>query len=104
MDEFAPVKTVMRAKVRLNDIVRYASNPDGADYIFSAQYSNNPEDNNYSKYTPSANFKMWINNPIVEKNLNIGETYYVDFTKVDSELAAAAVLALQKSAEKTVIN
>ena len=75
---------VMRAKMRLiAEKVWADSAATGAKvYSFSAQYSNSPEDNSYSKYTPSASFEMTIDNPAVQAKLKLGATYYVDFTPV----------------------
>lgn len=73
---------VMRAKMRLVAEKIYADTAaTGAKvYTFQAQYSNSPEDNSYSKYTPSAQFEMTIDNPVVQAALKLGEVYYVDFT------------------------
>ncbi|MBN9116435.1 MAG: hypothetical protein J0I36_14490 [Pandoraea sp.] len=38
------------------------------------------EDNTYAKYSPSAEFKIHINNPSLLGQFKVGEKYYVDFT------------------------
>lgn len=50
--------------------------------ILTAQYSDNPDDNEYSMATPSGSVKMFISNPNVAGFFVQGEQYYMDFTKV----------------------
>lgn len=84
---------VMRAKLKISSIERYGSaenqsevlkmsavaakeyNPDGMD-----------EDNTYAKFSPSATFAITIANPALLGHFNPGETYYVDFTPVESHI------------------
>jgi len=47
----------------------------------NAQYSNkNPEDNTYSKATPSGHIAMTVTVPEVVDALPIGKAFYVDFS------------------------
>ena len=41
------------------------------------------ENNTFSKFTPSANLSMLVNNPALMDKFIVGEEYYVDFTKAD---------------------
>lgn len=41
------------------------------------------EDNTYAKWTPTANLSMTITNPALADKFAVGDTFYVDFTKVD---------------------
>ena len=50
----------------------------------SAVYSSDPNSENaqWSKWTPSANFRITIKNPAAIGKLSQGHEYYVDFTPV----------------------
>lgn len=39
------------------------------------------EDNNYAKWTPSAHLSMIIQNPNLFNSFEVGDKFYVDFTK-----------------------
>lgn len=54
----------------------------GTELSMWALYSDNPEDNTYSKYTPSGQITMIVDNPSAEEFFKPGEKYYLDFTKV----------------------
>ena len=41
------------------------------------------ENNTYSRWTPNANLKMVITNPALFGKFNVGEEYYLDFTKAE---------------------
>jgi hypothetical protein len=46
----------------------------------SAVYGNTEENKDWSKWTPSANFEIYINNPAAMDKLSRGHEFYVDFT------------------------
>jgi hypothetical protein len=41
-----------------------------------------PEDQRYSKATPSGELKMYVDNPAALEQLKLGQDYYLDFTPV----------------------
>lgn len=41
-----------------------------------------PEDERFQKATPSGSIEMQVDNPEALKQLEIGKSYYVDFTQV----------------------
>lgn len=43
------------------------------------------EDNTFAMWTPSADAKMTITNPALVGTFNTGDTFYVDFTKVENK-------------------
>jgi hypothetical protein len=43
-------------------------------------YGNTEENKQWCKYTPSASFKIYINNPAAMDKLSKGHEFYVDFT------------------------
>lgn len=78
---------VMRAKMTVRDRVQHDS--DSQTVTFSAVGRNDrypedgtDEDNDYARWTPNANLQMLISNPNLQGKLNLGDTFYVDFTPV----------------------
>lgn len=49
---------------------------------FTTQYNTNdaPEDNSFSKATPSANFNMVLTNDALFGSFEVGKAYYFDIT------------------------
>lgn len=72
--------TDMRAKFKLQsvEVSEY-----GEKLKFSAITGNSPEDNSYSKYTPSAQLEMTVTNPDLHGKFKPGQSFYVDFTRAD---------------------
>lgn len=78
----------MRAKVKLNAIQH---NHGSETLTFNPVckpngYSDSQgldEDNTYSKYSPSGQFILTVANPALLGKFQVGEAYYVDFTKVE---------------------
>lgn len=68
----------MRAKMSVTSVQRFAANNEIVQ--FNAVSSGTPEDNTYSKYTPSASVSITITNPTLLDKFIPGCTYYVDFT------------------------
>lgn len=54
----------------------------GEQVTFSACYDTKdaPEDNSFSKYTPSASFVMHVTNPDLYGKFEAGKAYYFDIT------------------------
>lgn len=48
----------------------------------SAQYSNTPEDNQFSEATPSGELEMTITTDTGREFFKIGKHYFLDFTEV----------------------
>jgi hypothetical protein len=55
----------------------------GEEVVLSAVYSNesNTEDNQFSQATPNGRLTMTISNPGAKGFLELGESYYLDFSK-----------------------
>lgn len=69
----------MRAKLTVESIVL----TENCESIkFKAKYSDNKEDNTYSKYTPSAELSMNITNENLFGKIKPGMQFYVDFTEI----------------------
>jgi hypothetical protein len=71
----------MRAKFTIESI---NSTEYGDQVKFVAKYDckNSPEDNSYSKYTPSADASLSITNPALIGKFKPGQQFYVDFTPI----------------------
>ncbi len=75
----------MRAKVNLNHIQHghgcetLTFNPVCKDFDKDGL----SEDNTFAKYSPSGQFILTVANPALLGKFKVGETYYVDFTKVE---------------------
>jgi len=79
----------MRAKLQVLSVQKYGDPPTSESLSMSAVTSSpydkdgNSEDNTYAKYTPSATFSASINNPALLGQFQVGDKYYLDFTKAD---------------------
>jgi hypothetical protein len=84
-----------RAKFVLQEEKRNAYQP-GTRYLkFAAQYDPDcPEDQRFSKYTPSGTLEMTVDNPNAQ--FELGTAYYLDFTPAVTEAAEAAPAAAQE--------
>jgi hypothetical protein len=73
---------VIRAKFKLTGILNQSWSPTAKEYRFDAQYDPTiPEDRRFSEATPSGTIRMQVNNPAAHEFFNLGEAYYLDFTK-----------------------
>lgn len=51
----------------------------------SASDNEKSENNFFHKYTPSGTIEMFVDNPPVEKQFEIGKVFYVDFSEAPAE-------------------
>ena len=71
----------MRAKFVINSIERSGTTEYPSETLkMSAVTNGTPEDNTFSKFTPSASLSLTVNNPTLLGQFNPGEKFYVDFT------------------------
>jgi hypothetical protein len=76
--------TTTRAKFTCQSETKHAWNPAVRGFKFSAAYDPDiPEDQRYAKATPTGNLEITVDNPNV--NFEIGKSYYLDITPVDTE-------------------
>lgn len=81
----------MRAKFRLSTIQQHGDGKGVTsetlhfNAVSAKQYpaDGSDEDNTYAKFSPSATCQINVANPALIGKFIPGETYYVDFTKVD---------------------
>lgn len=78
----------LRCKMRVSEVV-HTIESDGSTnqerVTLSAVYGKEGTDNaQWSKWTPSANFTITINNPDAFNKLSKGHEYFVDFTPAPS--------------------
>lgn len=75
----------VRAKFRCNSVERFG--PDSGamrTYRFTPQYDTSiPEDQRFSKYTPSGALSLTVSNPSVE--FVAGRDYYLDISSAEEE-------------------
>lgn len=74
---------MVRGKFILHEITQTAWDPVGRNLVFRAQYDPDlPEDQSYSKATPTGRIEMTVDNPAALAQFELGKIYYVDFTLV----------------------
>lgn len=77
----------MRAKFTCDEIThRHTAVADdvNAEVLFRAVYAGDGSENDtFNKYTPWGELKMGITNPEALASLEIGKSYYLDFTPVE---------------------
>jgi hypothetical protein len=69
---------IMRAKLKVDSITLTEY---GQILNLTVKYSDNPEDNSYSKYTPVASASLTITNPALTDKFKPGQVFYVDFSE-----------------------
>jgi hypothetical protein len=79
----------VRGKFTVTQITHTWFNQAAAEITLSAAYSNTAEDNTYAMATPTAEIKMVVTNPAAVAKLALGTKFYVDFTAIPEEQAAA---------------
>lgn len=79
----------MRAKLVISNIQKHSEA--GETLTFRAvckedgyDESGKDENSTFSLFTPSVDLTMLINNPDLLETYNIGDTFYVDFTKLEN--------------------
>lgn len=75
---------MVRGKFTLQQVIHTSYGGDGRALVFVAQYDPNlPEDQSFSKATPTGRIEMTVDNPAALEGFKLGKAYYVDFTPVD---------------------
>jgi hypothetical protein len=75
---------MVRGKFQLSQITQTNWGGDGRILIFQAQYDPDlPEDQSYSKATPTGRIEMQVDNPAALKQFELGKAYYLDFTPAE---------------------
>ena len=78
----------MRAKVKVTNVNKYEGSENLTfNAVCAKEFGSDgrDENNTYARYTPSAEFKMTINNPALLGKFEIGAEYYVDFHPAPKE-------------------
>lgn len=85
---------VLRCKMRVQSVAHYKGEKGETtqeEVNLSAVYGADGTDNaQWSKWTPSAQFSITINNPDAFNKLSQGHEFYVDFTPAEAEVKSAA--------------
>lgn len=81
---------MMRAKMQVASVTKFGDPVTQINLTFAAVAKNSgypadgsDEDNTYSKYTPSAELQMTIQNPALLDKFQEGQKFYVNFTPVE---------------------
>lgn len=72
----------MRAKFKVQSIARH----EGGGYsakMYAVSDDGTEENRRFHKATPSGSVELWIDNPAAQGFLEIGKSYYVDFTPAE---------------------
>lgn len=79
---------MMRAKLKVSDVQNF--NPNCESLVFNAVCKSDgypsdgsDENNSFARWTPTAELKMTITNPDLVGKFNVGDSFYVDFTKTE---------------------
>lgn len=88
---------ILRCKMRVQSVAQY-KNEDGSvgseEVKLQAVYGADGTDNaQWSKWTPSAQFSITINNPAAFDKLSKGHEFYVDFTPAGADESVKAASA-----------
>lgn len=70
----------MRAKFKIEHITKFEY---GEELFMTPVTNGSPEDNTYSKYTPSGSLKIMITNPSLIGQYKPGQKLYMDFTNAE---------------------
>lgn len=69
--------------MKLSTVLNHA-NWSGKTLTFCAEYDQSiPEDQRFAKATPNAQLSMTVDNPMALEKLELGRSYYVDFSPVE---------------------
>jgi hypothetical protein len=72
------MSTSVRAKFAVTSVEEFSG---GKNVRFSAVTTGSDENKSWSQYTPSGELTMGITNPAAEQFFEVGQEYYLDFTK-----------------------
>lgn len=70
----------MRAKFKIEHITKFEH---GEELFMMPVTNGTPEDNTFSKYTPSGSLKIMITNPSLIGQYKPGQKLYMDFTNAE---------------------
>lgn len=71
---------MVRAKMKLTEINQHAHSTNQKLTIQAEYDTSIPEDQKFSKATPSAKFEIYVDNPAALEQLKLGQTYYFDIS------------------------
>lgn len=73
---------MIRAKCRVTKVMKTLEGSECISLI--AVYDESIEENKrFSKATPAGSIELWVDNPMASDYLELGEYFYVDFTKCE---------------------
>lgn len=80
-----------RAKMSVYSVTQYAAGFKQETVKFNCVYNGSPEDNSFSKATPSGSCELTISNPDLLGKIVPGDSFYLDFAPIgEGETASSA--------------
>lgn len=83
---------MLRCKMRVNEVLQSKKADGSIDFervkLSAVSGNDGSENGQWSKWTPSANFEIQINNPAAFGKLSQGHEFFVDFTPVPQHVPA----------------
>lgn len=76
----------MRAKMVVQTVDKYETSENiKMRAVYASKYpeDGSDENNTFAKFTPNADLSMSITNPNLLGKINVGDVFYVDFTKAN---------------------
>lgn len=74
----------VRAKFKVTAITQHSWHPNLRSITMEPQYDPDiPEDQRFQEATPSGKLEMNVDNPAALEVLELGKTFYLDFTSVE---------------------
>jgi hypothetical protein len=70
----------MRAKFTLNAMTEYPGHGGKTLRFNPVSDASTPENERFTKYTPSGSLEMLVDNPAALAEMKLGQAYYLDFT------------------------
>jgi hypothetical protein len=78
----------VRAKFTVAEIHRFHTYPQAARVVMQPIYDTSiPEDQRFCEATPTGSLEMVVNNPAAIEQLQLGASFYLDFTPVPETAA-----------------
>lgn len=78
------MERVMRAKLKVREVTKgngYEVLKMSAVAASGYPADGSDENNTFAKWSPQADFSLTCNNPALHGKFNVGDSFYVDFTK-----------------------
>lgn len=80
---------MVRGKFKVVEVAQMSYSSTARRIVLQPEYDSSiPEDQKYAQATPSGRIEMTVDNPPAAEQLALGQTFYVDFTPVETPVTA----------------